>query len=74
MLKYVLASAFLMGLATPALADYFIVQNTSTKACSVVSADEKTDDKTMVVIGTKNYQTVKEAEEKMKAAKECQAP
>ena len=72
MLKYVLASAFLIGLATPAIADYFIVQNTSTKACSIVSAEEKTDD--MVVIGTKNYQTVKEAEEKMKAAKECQAP
>ena len=74
MSRYILASVFLIGLGTPALADFFVVQNTSTKECSVNRQDKKTDDGTMVVIGTKNYQTVAEAEAKMKAAEECQAP
>jgi hypothetical protein len=75
MLKYAVASALLLiGFAGSALADFYVIQNTSTKACSIVAAKDKPakDDKTMVVVGTKNYQTVEEAEAKMKAEKACQ--
>jgi hypothetical protein len=52
-----------------------VVQNTSDKKCSIVAEKDKPakDDKTMVVIGTKNYQTMEEAEAKMKTEKDCLA-
>jgi hypothetical protein len=75
MLKYALASALLIGFAAPAMADFYVVQNTSDKKCSIVAEKDKPakDDKTMVVIGTKNYQTMEEAEAKMKTEKDCLA-
>ena len=75
MLRYSLALALLTASVSPSLADYFVVQNTSTKECSIIRHTEKPapDDTTMVIIGTKNYQTVEEAETTMKAAEECKA-
>lgn len=57
------------------MADFYVVQNTSDKKCSIVEEKDKPakDDKTLVVIGTKNYQTMEEAEAKMKTEKDCLA-
>ena len=73
MLNYALASALLIGLTVPAMADFYIIQSTSDKKCSIVDAKAKPakDDKTLVVVGTKNYQTMQEAEAKMKTEKVC---
>ena len=55
----------------PALAagTYYVVQNTATKACTVV--EQKPTVATSVLIGTSVYKTLAEAEAGMKADKVC---
>jgi len=64
----------MVSFATSALADFYVVQNTADKTCSIVDAKDKPamDDTTMVVVGTKNYQTMEEAEAQLKSEKACQ--
>ena len=72
-MKYIVAGALLTTLLAPALAaeDYWIVQNPSTKKCTIVS--QKVSDFDAVVVGGdgKIYTTRTEAESAMKTVKVC---
>jgi hypothetical protein len=68
--RYVFVAALLMIVATPALAvEYYVVQDPTTKKCSVVK--EKPDGKTMVMVGTEAYATKEEAKAAKKANADC---
>ena len=57
-------------LATPALADdYWVVRDSSTKHCSIVT--EKPTTMTTTVIGNSAFKTRTEAESSMKTTKVC---
>ena len=59
MLKYVLSTALVVGLAVPAFAaEYFIVRGPD-KQCRVV--EKRPTEKTIVVIGNRAYVTKEEA-------------
>ena len=70
-MKYSIGAVALTMLVTPALAAdaYYVVQNTTTKACTVV--EQKPTVATTVLIGTSVYKTLAEAEAGMKADKVC---
>ena len=59
--RYVLASVMLIAFSGTALADFYIVQHTSDKKCTIVE-QKPTDTKTPVVLGNKTYKTKAEAE------------
>jgi hypothetical protein len=70
MMKTVMSAVALAALATPALADeYWVVRDSSTKHCSVVS--EKPTTTTTTVIGNSSFKTRTEAEGSMKTTKVC---
>ena len=48
-LKYVLAGLFIAAFATPALADYWVIQDPTTKKCSAVN-EKPTASPTVVVL------------------------
>jgi hypothetical protein len=58
MLKYVLSTGLLLGLAAPAFAEYFIVRGPD-KQCRVV--EKRPTEKTIVVVGDRAYVTKEEA-------------
>jgi hypothetical protein len=60
-LKYVLAGLFIAGFATPALADYWVIQDPTTKKCSVVN-EKPTAGPTVVVLLNKEQALKTEAE------------
>jgi hypothetical protein len=65
MLRYVLPFAAMTALTAPALAaEYYVVQDTSTKKCRVV--ETRPTDKTVVVMGDKAFVTRDEAERQIK--------
>jgi hypothetical protein len=69
MLKYVVA-ATLIAVATPALAaEFYVVQDPTTKKCKIV--EEKPDGKTMVMVSTEAYATKEEAKAAKKANADC---
>lgn len=69
--KVLLASAITISLAAPALAaEFYVVQDTATKKCTIV--DKKPTVTTSVVVGDgKVYTTRTEAETSMKSVKVC---
>jgi hypothetical protein len=68
-MKKLLIAVGLLALATPALADeYYIVQNPTTKRCTIV--EKRPDPGVGVVIGIPFGVRV-EAENRMKTVKEC---
>lgn len=70
-MKYALCGVALACLVTPAFAasEFYIVQDTATKKCSVV--DKKPTTSTMVQVGTTVYKTQADATTAMKADKTC---
>ena len=70
--KLLIAAAGLVAFVTPALAaDYYIVQDTSTKRCSIV--EQRPTTQTTTVVGDKTYTTRTEAEGAMKTVKVCES-
>ena len=68
--KFLVATAAIVALTTPALADYYIVQDSSTKRCSIV--EQRPTTQTSVVVGDgKVYTSRTEAEGAMKTVKVC---
>lgn len=70
MKKMILATT-LLAFATPALADFYIVQDTSTKKCTIVDKKPTTTTTTVVGGDGKVYTTRVEAENAMKTEKIC---
>ncbi|HEV2625560.1 MAG TPA: hypothetical protein VGV62_10680 [Xanthobacteraceae bacterium] len=70
MKKAIICAFGLAVLATPAFADdYWVVQDSSTKHCSVVTSKPTTT--TTTVIGNTAFRTRTEAESSMKTTKVC---
>ena len=68
--KAIICAFALSVLATPALADeYWVVQDSSTKHCSIVTSKPTTT--TTTVIGNTAFKTRTEAESSMKTTKVC---
>jgi uncharacterized membrane protein len=71
--KYLLSGAVLTALALPAsaqmAAEFYVVQDTSTKKCTIV--DKKPTTTTTVVVGDGVFKTRTEAETGMKTIKVC---
>jgi len=70
-MKYALCGVALAALVTPALAanEFYVVQDTVTKKCSIVEL--KPTVATMTLVGKTVYKTQAEAESGMKAEKVC---
>lgn len=70
MTKSLVVAAFLVALATPALAaEFFVVKDPATGKCAV--ATERPDGTKLVMIGTQAYPTEEEAKAAKKATAEC---
>ena len=72
-MKLLVAAAGFAALATPALAaEFYIVQDTGTKRCTIVK--QRPTSQTTVVVGNgKAYATRQEAEGAMKTVKVCES-
>jgi hypothetical protein len=72
-MKLLVAAAGFAALATPALAaEFYIVQDSTTKRCTIV--EQKPTSQTTVVVGNgKTYTTRQEAEGAMKTVKVCES-
>ncbi len=69
-IKTVLAIAVLASVASPAWADYYVVQDVKTKHCTIV--DQKpTSTTTVTQVGPMTFKTREEAETGMKKEKIC---
>ena len=71
-LRLLAATALLAALTAPAFADFWIVQDTTTKRCTIV--EQKPTTSTMTVVGGDGsvYRTRVEAENHMKTVQICQ--
>ena len=70
--KVFIAAAAVAAFATPALADFYIVQDSSTKRCSIV--EQRPTTQTSVVVGDgKVYTSRTEAEGALKTVKVCES-
>ena len=71
-MKYLLAAAAAVVFVTPALADFYVVQDTSTKRCQIV--EQKPTSSTMTIVGgNKVFTTRTEAESSLKTIQVCQS-
>jgi hypothetical protein len=71
-IKFLVAAAGLVAFATPSLAaEFYIVQDSSTKRCSIV--EQRPTTTTTTVVGGKTYTTRTEAEGAMKTVKVCES-
>jgi hypothetical protein len=72
-MKLLVAAAGFAAFATPALAaEFYIVQDTTTKHCTIV--EQKPTSQTTVVVGNgRTYTTRQEAEGAMKTVKVCES-
>ncbi len=69
-IKTVLAIVVLASVASPAWADYYVVQDVKTKHCTIV--DQKpTSTTTVTQVGPMTFKTREEAETGMKKEKIC---
>jgi hypothetical protein len=69
-MKKAMVCAFAVAaLTTPALADYWVVQDSSTKHCEVVK--EKPTKTTVTVVGDTAFKTQEEARSSMKTMTVC---
>jgi hypothetical protein len=74
MKKIVLASLLVAGIATPTLAaEFYIVQDTATKKCTIVDKKPTVTTQTVVSDNGKVYTTREEATSGMKSVKVCQS-
>jgi len=72
MRSFVLGAASLAVLTAPALAEeFYIVQNPSTKVCTIVTEKPTTSTTTTVVAGGTVYTTRSDAENALKKTKVC---
>jgi len=70
MQKYAIAAAFVVALATPALAaQYYVALDTSTKQCHVMA--QKPDGTTMKMVGSGAYKSEAEAQQAIQSLTEC---
>ena len=68
--KFLVVTAVLLALATPALAaEFFVVKDPATGKCTI--ATEKPDGTKLLMIGTQAYPTKEEAKAAKKATAEC---
>jgi len=72
MRKLLLAGAALGFFISPAAADFFVVQDTSTKHCMIVE-DKPSDGARAIVSGTRIYNTREDAQAAMTQAAACKA-
>ncbi len=72
-IRLLIAAAGLAAFVTPSLAaEYFVVQDTSTKRCSIV--EQRPTSKTMTIVGPGTaFTTRTEAEAGMKTVKVCES-
>jgi len=70
-MKLFTASVLVAAFATPAFADFWIVQDASTKKCQIVE-QRPTTTSTVIVGGDKVYKSRAEAETGMKTVKVCE--
>jgi hypothetical protein len=70
-MKLLVAAAGIAAFATPALAEFYIVQDTSTKRCTIV--EQRPTTQTTIVVGDSRYPTRQEAEGAMKTVKICES-
>jgi hypothetical protein len=68
-LKHIVAGLALAALTTPAAADFYVVQDTSTKRCTIV--EQKPTTTTTVVVGGGTFTSRTEAETAMKKVEVC---
>jgi hypothetical protein len=72
--KVILACVLAVGLASPALADYYIVQNSKTHKCSVAKSKPSEKSKTLTLVGDGTaYKTKSEATTAMETMDTCKA-
>lgn len=73
MMKKLLIAAALVGFATPVLAqgEFYIVQDTATKKCTIVDKKPTVTTQTVVSPSGTVYKTRAEAESGMKTVKVC---
>jgi hypothetical protein len=67
-----IAAIAAVAFATPALADFWIVQDSGTKKCSIVE-QRPTTTTTTIVGGNKVFKTRTEAENEMKIVEVCKS-
>jgi hypothetical protein len=71
-IKLLVAAAGLVAFATPSLAaEYFIVQDTTSKRCTIV--EQRPTTQTTTIVGSTTYTTRTEAEGAMKTVKVCES-
>ena len=71
-IKLLVAAAGLVAFATPSLAaEYFIVQDTTSKRCTIV--EQRPTTQTTTIVGGTTYTTRTEAEGAMKTVKVCES-
>jgi hypothetical protein len=69
--KLLIATVAVAALATPALADFYIVQDSATKRCTITESKPTTTTTTVVGGDGKVYKTRVEADNAMKTEKVC---
>ena len=62
--KLLAATVVVAAFTTPALADFWIVQDSSTKRCNIV--EQRPTTTTTTIVGNREYKTRVEAENQMK--------
>ena len=71
-MKLLVVATAIAGFATPALADFYIVQDTGTKRCTIV--EQRPTTQTSVIVGDgKVFTSRTEAEGAMKTTKVCES-
>ena len=69
--KYIMATAFVFALATPALAaPFYVALNLETRQCQILA--QKPDGTTMKMVGSGAYQSQAEAQQAIGSLTECQ--
>jgi hypothetical protein len=73
MMRTMLAAALVLSFATPAFADFYIVQDSATRRCTITESRPTTT--TMKVVGPDGtvYKTREEASTAMKTVKVCES-
>jgi hypothetical protein len=73
--KLILACVLAAGVASPALADFYVVQNSKTHKCSVAKNKPSEKSKTVAVVGDGTaYKTKAEATSAMGTMDACKSP
>lgn len=71
MMKIISAAALVVAFAAPAMADWYVVQDSATKKCTIVEQKPTSTTTTVVSPAGVVYKTRTEAEAGMKTVKVC---